>query len=119
MWTVNVKGGQNEVNDTRTHERRHARTNAPSRGLLKYIDVHLMKDGAMFVWQSGQLFYWHLYMNAQMKNNKVDNFETLFCSLALMFVEMNGDEVLIDAFRFALGIQVSKTLTYLVPSICT
>ena len=60
----------------------------------------------MCVCQSGPLFYWHLYKIAQMKNNKVDNFETIFCTLALMFVEMNSDEVLIDSFRFALGIQV-------------
>ncbi|KAK2183320.1 hypothetical protein NP493_315g01029 [Ridgeia piscesae] len=72
---------------------------------LKLTVEKAQRQDIMFAKKSGPLFYWHLYKNAEMQNNKVDNFETIFCTLALMFVEMNGDEVLIDSFRFALGIQ--------------
>ena len=60
----------------------------------------------LFLFQNGSLFYWHLYENTQQINNKVDNFEALYCTMALMCIEMGGDEVLMELFRLALGIQV-------------
>ncbi len=41
-------------------------------------------------------------------NNRVDNFEALYCTLALLCIETGGDEILIELFRLALGIQVSE-----------
>ena len=60
--------------------------------------------------QNGSLFYWHLYENMQQLNNRVDNFEAVYCTLALICIEMGGDDILIELFRLALGIQVGSQL---------
>jgi len=41
-----------------------------------------------------------------MSNNKVDNFETVYTTMALLFLELGADEVILDIFRLALEIQV-------------
>lgn len=51
-------------------------------------------------------FYWHLLENMQMESNCVDNFEALYCTMALICIEMGGDEILVELFRLALDIQV-------------
>ena len=43
----------------------------------------------------------------QQVNNRVDNFENLFCTMCLLCIEMGSDEVLIELVRFLLGIQVN------------
>ena len=60
----------------------------------------------LYVQQNGAQFYWHISENTQQINNRVDNFEALYCTLALLCIEMGGDEILIELFRLALGIQV-------------
>ena len=64
----------------------------------------------VFPYQNGHLFYWHIFESLQQKNNKVDNFESLYCTMALICIEMGGDEVLMELFRLALGIQVGYSL---------
>lgn len=64
----------------------------------------------IFFLQNGSLFYWHFYENMQQSNNRVDNFESIYCTLALICIEMGGDDILIELFRLALGIQVRKFL---------
>ena len=66
-----------------------------------------------FMFQNGSLFYWHLYENMQQANNRVDNFESVYCTLALICVEMGGDDILIELFRLALGIQVKRAVLHL------
>ncbi len=56
--------------------------------------------------QNGSSFYWHMYENMQQSNNRVDNFECIYTTLALICIEMGADDVLIELFRLALGIQV-------------
>jgi len=41
-----------------------------------------------------------------MSNNKVDNFETVYTTMVLLFLELSADEVILDVFRLALEIQV-------------
>lgn len=62
----------------------------------------------IFLLQNGILFYWHIYENMQQVNNKVDNFEAMYCTLSLLCIEMGGDEVLMELFKLALGIQVGN-----------
>ena len=68
--------------------------------LFCYVEAFFSND------QNGALFYWHMSENTQQINNRVDNFEALYCTLALLCIEMGGDEILIELFRLALGIQV-------------
>jgi len=56
--------------------------------------------------KNGLLFNWHVHETLQMSNNKVDNFETVFTTMVLLFLELGADEVILDVFRLALEIQV-------------
>jgi len=42
-----------------------------------------------------------------MSNNKVDNFETVYTTMVLLFLELGADETILDILRLALEIQVS------------
>ena len=44
----------------------------------------------------------------QQTNNKVDNFECIYTTMALISIEIGGDEVLLELFRLALEIQVES-----------
>ncbi|XP_071117985.1 protein EFR3 homolog B-like isoform X1 [Haliotis cracherodii] len=63
------------------------------------------RQDIMFMKKSGMQFYWHLLENMQMESNCVDNFEALYCTMALICIEMGGDEILVELFRLALDIQ--------------
>jgi hypothetical protein len=64
-----------------------------------------MHNFGIFI-QNGQLFFWHLFESLQLPNNKVDNFETIYTTMVLLFIEVGADEVLLDMFRLALNVQV-------------
>ncbi|XP_074641716.1 protein EFR3 homolog A-like [Tubulanus polymorphus] len=63
------------------------------------------RQDIMFLKKHGMQIYWHLYENMQMFNNKSENFEALYCTLALLSIECGGEEILVDLIRLALGIQ--------------
>lgn len=67
---------------------------------------------ALFI-QSGMQFYWHILENIQLETNRVDNLEALYCTMALLAVEMGGEEIIVDLFRLALDIQVELTFSAL------
>jgi hypothetical protein len=52
-------------------------------------------------------FYWHILENVQLDSNRVDNLEALYCTMALLAVEMGGDDIMADLFRLVLDIQVT------------
>jgi len=64
------------------------------------------RQDVVFIKKNGPLFYWHIHDTLQMSNNKVDNFETVYTTMALLFLELGADEVILDMFRLALEIQV-------------
>ena len=64
------------------------------------------RQDVVFIKKNGSLFYWHIHDTLQMSNNKVDNFETVYTTMALLFLELGADEVILDMFRLALEIQV-------------
>jgi len=68
------------------------------------------RQDVVFVKKTGSLFHWHLHETLQMSNNKVDNFETVYTTMALLFLELGADEVIVDLFRLALEIQVCHCL---------
>ena len=43
-----------------------------------------------------------------MSNNKVDNFEAVYTTMVLLFLEMGADEINLDILRLALEIQVCQ-----------
>ena len=45
-----------------------------------------------------------------MSNNKVDNFETVYTTMVLLFLELGADEMILDMLRLALEIQVCYLL---------
>ena len=47
------------------------------------------------------------------KNNRVENFEALYCTLALLAIEMGSDDILLELFRLVLGIQVGVLIVIL------
>jgi len=64
------------------------------------------RQDVVFIKKNGPLFYWHIHETLQMSNNKVDNFETVYTTMVLLFLELGADEVVLDIFRLALEIQV-------------
>ena len=64
------------------------------------------RQDVVFIKKNGPLFHWHVHETLQMSNNKVDNFETVYTTMVLLFVELGADEVILDVFRLALEIQV-------------
>lgn len=69
-----------------------------------YIFI-LLYDFNVFI-QNGQLFFWHLFESLQLSNNRVDNFERIYTTMVLLFIEVGAEEVLLDMFRLALNVQV-------------
>lgn len=64
------------------------------------------RQDILFMKKSGMQFYWHILENLQLESNRVDNLEALYCTMALLAVEMGGEDILVDLFRLALDIQV-------------
>ena len=56
--------------------------------------------------QYGMQFYWYLCENMKLSSNKVDNFEALYCTMALITVEMGCRDIMADLLRLALDLQV-------------
>lgn len=52
-------------------------------------------------------FYWYLCENMKLESNKVDNFEALYCTMALITLEMGCKEVVVELIRLALDMQVA------------
>jgi len=64
------------------------------------------RQDVVFIKKNGPLFCWHIHDTLQLSNNKVDNFETVYTTMVLLFLELGADEVILDIFRLALEIQV-------------
>ncbi|KAL3869787.1 hypothetical protein ACJMK2_042424 [Sinanodonta woodiana] len=63
------------------------------------------RQDSLFMKKNGSEFYGCLLENMQMDSNKVDNFEALYCTMALICVEMGCTEILLELIRFALELQ--------------
>jgi len=64
------------------------------------------RQDVVFIKKNGSLFHWHIHETLQMSNNKVDNFETVYTTMVLLFLELGADETILDILRLALEIQV-------------
>jgi len=64
------------------------------------------RQDVVFIKKNGPLFYWHTLETLQITSNRVDNFETVYATMLLLFLELGADEVILDIFRLALEIQV-------------
>ena len=62
--------------------------------------------------QYGMQFYWYLCENIKLEGNKVDNFEALHCTMALILLEMGCKEVVVELIRLGLDMQVSVLYTW-------
>lgn len=51
-------------------------------------------------------FYWYLLENIKLDSNKVDNFEALYCTMALICIEMSSKETVVELIRLGLDMQV-------------
>ncbi|CAE1178789.1 unnamed protein product [Acanthosepion pharaonis] len=63
------------------------------------------RQDIMFMKKTGNHFYHHLYENIEMETNHLDNFASLYCTMALILVEVGSNEILVDLCRLALDIQ--------------
>ena len=66
------------------------------------------RQDVVFIKKNGSLFHWHIHETLQMSNNKVDNFETVYTTMVLLFLELGADETILDILRLALEIQVCR-----------
>ena len=56
--------------------------------------------------QNGADIQWHIYENLKRPQNSVDNFVAVYCTLALLVVELGIDDILVDLIRLSLALQV-------------
>ncbi|XP_041357313.1 protein EFR3 homolog B-like isoform X2 [Gigantopelta aegis] len=63
------------------------------------------RQDIMFMKKNGLEFYWFLYENMQMLSNTVENFEALYCTMGLIYIELGENDILIELIRLALDIQ--------------
>ncbi|BFY99181.1 hypothetical protein BsWGS_02221 [Bradybaena similaris] len=59
----------------------------------------------LFMKKSGMQLYSHILENLQLDSNHIDNFESIYCTMCLICLEVGQDEVLIELVRLALDIQ--------------
>lgn len=63
------------------------------------------RQDIIFMKKNGMQFYWYFLENIQLGNNKVDSFEALYCTMALISVELLCKELVAELVRLALDIQ--------------
>ena len=73
-----------------------------------YLKCDIQRDvcHTLFLHQNGMQFYWYFLENIQLGNNKVDSFEALYRTMALISVELLCKELVAELVRLALDIQV-------------
>jgi len=64
------------------------------------------RQDVVFIKKNASLFNWHIHETLQLSDNRVDNFETVYSTMVLLFLELGADEVILDIFRLALELQV-------------
>ncbi|XP_035661891.1 protein EFR3 homolog B-like isoform X3 [Branchiostoma floridae] len=58
-----------------------------------------------FMRKHGPQFYSMLYENLLQHDNSDENFHAIYCTMALLCVEMGGEDVLVELLRLTLGLQ--------------
>ncbi|XP_033122897.1 protein EFR3 homolog B-like [Anneissia japonica] len=63
------------------------------------------RQDTMFMRKNGSDIYWHFYENMSQSSNTVEHFEAMYCTLALLLIELGGDDIVVDLIGLALGLQ--------------
>ncbi|XP_052226117.1 protein EFR3 homolog B-like isoform X2 [Dreissena polymorpha] len=63
------------------------------------------RPDSLFMKKHGSQFYWYLCENMRLESNKVDNFEALYRTMALITVETGSRDIVSDLIRLALDMQ--------------
>ncbi|XP_077869878.1 protein EFR3 homolog B-like [Saccoglossus kowalevskii] len=63
------------------------------------------RQDILFMKRYGAQIYWHMYENMNQSDNRLDNYEALYCTLALLCIEFGGDEILMELVRLTLALQ--------------
>lgn len=67
----------------------------------------------IFMKKYGYIFYQHIYESIELDNNDIENYEMIYCTMALIAVEFSCKDVIVDLYRLALDIQdLVKAHTY-------
>src|SRR5690606_34918104 len=78
-----------------------AATNPPEQLTIVKADRYDLN----FIKKHGHDILVHIYNNIQLSNNTRDNFDSIYTTMALICIEMNSEEVLIDLLRLTFAIQ--------------
>lgn len=63
------------------------------------------RQDILFMKKNGADIQWHIYENLKRPQNSVDNFVAVYCTLALLVVELGIDDILVDLIRLSLALQ--------------
>ncbi|XP_064604803.1 protein EFR3 homolog B-like isoform X2 [Liolophura sinensis] len=63
------------------------------------------RQDIMFMKRVGTSFYAHLYENMEKESNRLENYKALYCTMALISIEMGEEDILVELLRLALDIQ--------------
>ncbi|XP_070556875.1 protein EFR3 homolog B-like isoform X2 [Ptychodera flava] len=75
---------------------------------ISQLDLRVEKSSRqdiLFMKKNGGQLNWYLYENMRLSDNERDNFEALYCTLALLCIELGGEEVLVELVRLTLALQ--------------
>ncbi|XP_014783367.1 protein EFR3 homolog A [Octopus bimaculoides] len=64
----------------------------------------------IFMKKNGYIFYQHIYESIELENNDIENFEMIYCTMALIAVEFGCKDIIVDLYRLAFDIQDMVTL---------
>ncbi|CAI9733924.1 protein EFR3 homolog B-like isoform X2 [Octopus vulgaris] len=64
----------------------------------------------IFMKKNGYIFYQHIYESIELENNDIENFEMIYCTMALIAVEFGCRDIIVDLYRLALDIQDMVTI---------
>lgn len=63
------------------------------------------RQDVLFMKKNGQDLYMCIYRNLELPNNRIENIDALYCTMALLAVEVTNEDVMIDIIRLMLAVQ--------------
>ncbi|XP_072018002.1 protein EFR3 homolog B-like [Amphiura filiformis] len=63
------------------------------------------RQDILFMRKNGADIQWHIYENLTRPQNSTENFVALYCTLALLVVELGIEDILVDLIRLSLALQ--------------
>lgn len=80
-------------------------------------DLELQRESCsrpdlIFIRKYGHEIFTTLYESLEMQNNTLDNYDSIYTTMALLVIELISEETMMDLIRLLLSIQVSILILF-------